>query len=95
MVFVSTRGSGTTDIWILDLATKVARNITSAAGGDFRPSWSPNGRWIAFSSDRGTAIERHPLEWEHLHRTSIYLVQPNGQALRRLTDGSRFAGSPQ
>lgn len=95
LVFVSTRGSGTTDIWTLDVAAKTARNITASAGGDFRPSWSPDGRWIAFSSDRGTGIERDLPEWEHLQRTSIYLIRPDGQGLRRLTPGDRFAGSPR
>jgi Tol biopolymer transport system component len=95
IAFVSTRGSGRTDVWMLDLATKAARNLTVDPGGDFRPSWSPDGQWIAFSSDRGTQIERDPPEWEHLQRTSIYLIRPNGQGLRRLTPGDRFAGSPQ
>jgi Tol biopolymer transport system component len=95
LAFVSTRTSGTADIWTLDLATKAARNLTATAGGDFRPSWSPDGKWIAFSSDRGTRIESNPPEWEHLHRTSIYLIARNGQGLRRLTDGTRSAGSPR
>jgi Tol biopolymer transport system component len=95
LAFVSTRGSGTTEIWTLDVETRTAHNLTAAAGGDFRPSWSPDGTWIAFSSDRGTAIERDAPEWEHLQRSSIYVIRPNGQALRRLTMGDRFTGSPR
>ncbi|HEU4877910.1 MAG TPA: hypothetical protein VFT21_00565 [Gemmatimonadaceae bacterium] len=95
IAFVSTRRSGRTRIWLLDVATKRAESITADAGADFRPSWSPDSQWIAFSSDRGTRIERDLPEWEHLHRTSIYLIRPNGRGLRRLTDGSHFAGSPR
>ena len=95
IAFVSSRGTHTTDIWTLDLRSKVLRNVTEAAGGDFRPSWSPDGRWIAFSSDRGTTIERNAPEWEHLHRTSLYVVAAEGGSARRLTSGQRFAGSPK
>jgi TolB protein len=95
IAFVSSRGSGTTDIWTLDLATKATRNLTAAAGGDFRPSWSPNGEWIAFTSDRDTRIERDAPEWEHLQRTSIFVIKPTGDGLRRVTQGDRFAGSPR
>src|SRR5262245_5988554 len=49
LVFVTTRAGGTADLWTLDLRTLAARPLTSGAGGDFRPSWSPDGNWIAFS----------------------------------------------
>src|SRR5437588_7645019 len=72
LAFVSTRGSGTTNIWILDIKTRKARSLTSArasagagAGasmptlqaapakrdGIISPSLSPDGKWIAFSSN--------------------------------------------
>ena len=95
VAFVSTRGSGSTDVWVMDVRTRQARNLTSSPGGDFRPAWSPDGRLIAFSSDRGTTIERNLPAWEHLQRTSIYVVPADGGSARRVTDGTRSAGSPK
>lgn len=103
IAFVSTRGSGSTNIWILDLKTRKVRNITNTMGpaGNFRPAWSPDGKWIVFSSDRNTEADRHtPLDhakgrWEHLMAASLYVVQPDGTGLRRLTPAGKFAGSPK
>ena len=44
LAFVSTRDTGSTDIHVLDLKTRQTRNLTNAPGGDYRPSWSPDGR---------------------------------------------------
>jgi Tol biopolymer transport system component len=95
LAFVSSRGSGSNDIWILDLETRKSRNLTDAPGGDFRPSWSPDGRWIVFSSDRDTKIQYAAGRWEHLHPVSLYVIQADGKGLRRLTAAGKFAGSPK
>ncbi|HVR61788.1 MAG TPA: hypothetical protein VMU50_07795, partial [Polyangia bacterium] len=91
LAFVSDR-SGQADIWILELATNRLRNITNNLAGDFRPSWSPDGKWIAFSSDRDS--KKPKLTFSTLHSTEIYLIHPDGSGLRRLTEASKFAGSP-
>src|SRR5437899_324093 len=97
VAFVSTRGAHTANVWILDLKTRKLRNLTGGpalqapAGkldGFFRPSWSPDGQWIAFSSDRNFDFKPHEVPqpgWEHPQELSIYVIHPDGQGLRRLT----------
>ena len=96
MVFVSTRAAGFANLWILDAATHKARALTSGHGGDFRPAWSPDGKWIAFSSDRDSNLPDAKGRWERLHIAGIYIVHPDGSGLKRLTakDGN-FCGSPK
>ncbi len=95
LVFVSTRGGGTADLWLLDVQTKQAKALTSGPGGDFRPSWSPDGIWIAFSSDRDSTLPFAYGRWEHLHVVDVYVVRPDGSGLRRITKPGDFCGSPK
>jgi TolB protein len=95
LAFVSTRDGGTANVWLLDLARHEYTNLTKDAGGNFRPSWSPDGKWIAFSSGRDTKPGRAEPSWELLQSTAIYIVHPDGTGLRRLTELGGYAGSPQ
>jgi len=94
LAFVSSRVSGSADIWVLDLQTKKARNLTHAPAS-FRPSWSPDGKWIAFSSDRNTPVRRDAGRFEQSHAVSIYVMRADGTDVRRITSAGRFAGSPK
>jgi Tol biopolymer transport system component len=96
LVFVSTRAAGFANLWILDLASRKAHALTSGHGGDFRPAWSPDGQWIAFSSDRDSNLPDAKGRWERLHIAGIYVIHPDGTGLKRLTppDGN-FCGSPK
>jgi len=40
------------NIFILTVATGKVRQVTSAAGDDISPTWSPDSRYVAFTSDR-------------------------------------------
>src|SRR6266849_3719343 len=95
LVFVTSRAGGTADLWTLDLQTRRAKALTSGAGGDFRPAWSPDGAWIAFSSDRGSTLPFAHGGWEHLHIVDLYLIHPDGSGLKRITEHGNFCGSPK
>ena len=46
------RTGGIYDIWALDLATGIGTRITSNGSNTMNPVWSPDGKRIAFSSQR-------------------------------------------
>ena len=64
-------------------------------GGDFRPSWSHDGQWIAFSSDRGTTMKMARGRWEALQPADILIVRPDGTGLKRVNTPGNFCGSPK
>jgi dipeptidyl aminopeptidase/acylaminoacyl peptidase len=47
-----------TDIWIQRIGTSAARNLTEGDGDNWNPTWSPDGRYLAFFSDRQGGIAR-------------------------------------
>ena len=61
------------DIKVLDLATNEVRQLTFGLGSNESPSYSPNGRHIAFTSSRGSGLKQ------------IYTIDRDGKNLRRLT----------
>ncbi len=95
LVFVSTRGNGLANLWIMEIATGHARQLTAVAGGNFRPSWSADGKWIAFSSGRGNPMPFSEGRWERLQLADIYIVHPDGSGLKKVTAGGGFCGSPK
>jgi Tol biopolymer transport system component/imidazolonepropionase-like amidohydrolase len=60
------------DIYALDAAGGEARALTHGLAIDSQPAFSPDGRWIAFLSDRSGA-------------ENLWVMRPDGSAARQLT----------
>lgn len=53
-----------TDIWLTNLRTGVNEDITSGQDSSWLPAWSPNGRYLAFLSDRRQENRPHLWIWD-------------------------------
>lgn len=107
VAFVSTRDGMLANIWVLDLKTRKLKNLTGVTGvqgrtdspnGFFRPSWSPDGQWLAFSSDRDTEWKGHHngAGWEHTQELSIYVIRADGTGFRKVSSRKDYCqGSPK
>ncbi|RDW56763.1 uncharacterized protein DSM5745_11595 [Aspergillus mulundensis] len=113
IAYVSTENGYRANIWVMDLSTRKRWNVTDTAlsrfsvnstlmNGYFRPSWSPDGSWLAFSSDRNTDWRGHGTDtylgisgWEHTQELSIYAVRPDGSDFRTVVTKPGYSlGSP-
>jgi dipeptidyl aminopeptidase/acylaminoacyl peptidase len=52
------------DIWIANTDTGVAKNLTGGRGSSWEPSWSPDGRYLAFLSDRDGSGQARVWIWD-------------------------------
>lgn len=78
MVFSSAR-SGHPMIYTVDVASKVATQLTFAGVYNATPDWSPKGDKVIFSAQRSGE-----------GNFDLYLIDPDGNNLARVTNGERF-----
>lgn len=108
LAYVSTASGYVANIWVKDLVTGESKNLTNtpdtvgapteeSPDGHFRPAWSPDSQWIAFSSDRNTDWTGHNngTGWEHTQDLSIYAIKPDGSDFKLVANKTGYSlGAP-
>jgi dipeptidyl aminopeptidase/acylaminoacyl peptidase len=85
-VMTADKSEYVTQLWIADIATKQNLQLTFGEKSSSNPKWSPDGKWIAFTSNRKD------------NKNNLYLLSLNGGEAEPLTDlkggVTNFAWSP-
>ena len=85
-VMAADKSEFVTQIWMANIATKQNTQLTFGEKSSTNPKWSPDGNWLAFTSNRKD------------NRNQLYLLSMNGGEAEPLTDGksavSNFSWSP-
>lgn len=88
------------DIFETDLQGGKYKRLTSSRGYDAEGSYSPDGQWIAFASNRHAYTEtlsdedRQRFSEDPSYLMDIYIMKADGTGARRLTSGAGYDGGP-
>ncbi|HSI74430.1 MAG TPA: hypothetical protein VK957_00985 [Lunatimonas sp.] len=76
---------GQSDLYMYDIHQKQLTQLTNDPHSDIQPTWSPDGNWIAFASDRKTPVDTHGFQYQgfniclldfHSHDVTVLDVFP-------------------
>ncbi|MFC1554432.1 prolyl oligopeptidase family serine peptidase [candidate division KSB1 bacterium] len=66
-------------IWVYDIDSKEHKQITTGEFDNSGATWSPDSRWIAFTSNRSPEV------WREDNNSDIWIVSSDSGAVRQLT----------
>jgi len=84
-------------IWVAPTTGGEARRFTTGSANASNPSWSPDGRWLAFVSNREGELTRPNLKGQKKvgkGKPQIWLIPADGGEARQLTCTEHGASSP-
>jgi Tol biopolymer transport system component len=88
------------EIWEYTLADKKLRNITNTRGYDAEGGWSPDGKKLAFASNRQayetklSKEDEERLKIDKQYFMEIYTADADGSNVKRLTEAPGYDGGP-
>lgn len=88
------------DLFEVDLKTKKLKQLTKDKGYDAEASYSPDGQWIAFASNRSgyknqlSPEDKKIFEQDPSYMMEIYIMKADGTNVRQLTNTKGYDGGP-
>jgi len=79
--------AGHWQIWVASSSLSGAKKLTHGRHSSGWPVWSPNGKRIAFDSDR---TDRNPNDSRQIN--DVFLMRPDGSGVKKLTDSRGNSG---
>ena len=76
-----------TDLWIADVATGERHQLTTTGHSCNPAEWSPDGKWIAFASDRPGSLPKSPAE-----KRQLWIMPADGGEAQQLTKMEKGVG---
>jgi dipeptidyl aminopeptidase/acylaminoacyl peptidase len=76
-----------TDLWVADVAKGERHQLTTSGHSCNPAEWSPDGKWIAFASDRPGSLPKSPAE-----KKQIWIMPADGGEAQQLTKMEKGVG---